>query len=60
MTLNEAILDNLDQQIEIMVKILRNHLKYLEGLTRPTQFEKTTMTMIKEKLKEIDKLNNHD
>lgn len=57
MTLDEAILNNLNQQIELMVKILKCEQLYLETIDNPTDLDRFIMITIKDKFEEVDKSN---
>ena len=52
-SLNQAIIDTLDDQIAIYMKILREHLERLESLEIKTDADLHWISEIKEKLAEI-------
>lgn len=58
-SLDQAIIDNLDTQISIMVKILNDDLIYLESISDKTEDQILYMNLIKQKLKEVDKFHSH-
>jgi hypothetical protein len=60
MTLDQAILENLNHQIELMAGILKGEQLYLETIDNPTDLQRFMITTIKEKLKEVDFINPCD
>lgn len=59
-TINEAIIDRLDYQISIMVKILKQELSSLEHSQIQNNDTIERMEAIKNKLKEVDNLYSYD